>query len=103
MRGREPTREEAKPKRPKSRPGPAPTLGQTAAHATWFWVYCEARGCHHSAPLKLAPPIARFGEDATNDRFQPLLRCSKCSAHNTSFRLPSWVNSAVGMAPFPGE
>jgi hypothetical protein len=97
------TRETAEPRRPKSPPGPAPTLGETALQASWLWVYCETRGCHHRAPLRLAPLVARFGRDATNGRFKHLLTCTRCGAHDASFRLPSWVNSEVGMAPFPGE
>ena len=103
MRAREPSREEAKPRRPKSRPGPVPTLGQLASQASWVWVYCEARDCHHSAPLKLADPIARYGEDATSDVLRQRARCTKCSTLGATLRLPSWVDSATGMAPFPSQ
>ena len=43
VRSRELSREEAKPRRPKSIPGPIPTLGELATQASWVWVYCEAR------------------------------------------------------------
>jgi hypothetical protein len=66
-RGRKPSREEATPKRARSRPGPIPTLGELARQASWVHVYCEARDCHHSVPLKLAEAIARYGEHASSD------------------------------------
>jgi hypothetical protein len=59
MRRRSPSREEAKARRTRSRPGPIPTLGKLARQASWVRVYCEARGCYHSAPLRLAEVIAR--------------------------------------------
>jgi hypothetical protein len=30
-------------------------------------VYCEATGCHHSAPLKLAGVVDRYGEAASSN------------------------------------
>ncbi len=103
MRSREPSREEAKPRRPKSLPGPIPTLGQLAKQALWVWVYCEARDCHHKAPLKLADAITRYGEDATSDILRQRTKCTKCSTLGATLRLPSWVDSATGTAPFPQE
>ncbi len=81
MRNRSPSREEAKPRRAKSRPGPIPTLGEIARQASWVHVYCEARDCHHTAPLKLADAIARFGEDATSDVLRTKTRCAACGAN----------------------
>jgi hypothetical protein len=101
MRTRQPSREEAKPRRPKSLPGPVPTLGQLAAQASWVWVYCKSRDCHHKAPLKLADAIARYGEDMTSDVLRLKTRCSKCNALGATLRLPSWVDSETGTAPFP--
>src|SRR5262249_41428731 len=101
MRSRKPTREEAKPRRAKSRPGPIPTLGELAGQASWVHVYCEARGCHHSAPLKLADAIARFGEQASSDVLRTRIRCTACGAIGATIRLPSWVDATTGHAPFP--
>jgi hypothetical protein len=101
MRTRPLSREEAKPRRPKSRPGPTPTLGQIAAQSSWVWMYCEARDCHHCAPLKLADAIARYGPDASSNVLRQRSRCTKCGAIGATLRLPSWVDSTTGDAPFP--
>jgi hypothetical protein len=62
-------------------------------------VYCKARDCHHSAPLKLADAIARYGEQAaTSSALRPGARCGAIGA---TIRLPSWVDSTTGHAPFP--
>jgi hypothetical protein len=101
MRARGPNREEAKPRRAKSRPGPIPTLGDLAAQTSWLWVYCEARDCHHRAPLKLCDAIARFGAEASSDVLRQRARCTKCALNGATLRLPSWVDSTAGHAPFP--
>jgi hypothetical protein len=44
-----------------------PTLGELARQASRVHIYCEARGCHHSAPLRLGEVIARYGDDASSD------------------------------------
>ena len=103
MRGRKPSREEAKPRRAKSRPGPIPTLGELSRQASWVHVYCEARGCHHSAPLRLGEVIARYGEDAGSDVLRTKTRCTACGAIGATIRLPSWVDSTTGHAPFPSD
>ena len=76
MRSRRPSREEAKPIRPKSRLGLVPTLGRLAAQTAWLWVYCAARDCHHSAPLKLADVIARYAENTCSDLLRNKTRCT---------------------------
>ena len=101
MRGRRLSREEAKPTRTKSRPGPIPTLGELARQALWVHVYCEARDCHHRSPMRLADVIARFGENASSDVLRTKTRSVACGALGATIRLPSWVNSEVGIAPFP--
>jgi hypothetical protein len=101
MRGHTPSRETAPSRRPKSPPGPIPTLGQLAAQTSWVWVHCEARDCHHRSPLKLAEPIARYGEDMTSDVLRLKTRCSNCGTRGATLRLPSWVDSTTGHAPFP--
>jgi hypothetical protein len=103
MRSRKPTREEAKPRRTKSRPGPIPTLGELARQASWVHVYCEARDCHHTAPLRLETVIARYGDRASSDVLRSKTRCTLCGAIGATIRLPSWVDSASGHAPFPGD
>ena len=103
MRSRKPSREEAKPRRPKSRLGPIPTLGELAGQAAWVHVYCEATGCHHSAPLKLAGVIERYGEGTSSDVLRQRARCSICGTIGATIRLPSWVDSATGTAPFPAS
>ena len=80
MPRRVPSREEAKPRRAKSRPGPIPTLGEFARQASWVHAYCEARDCHHSAPLKLADAIARYGEQASSDVLRTKTNCTACGA-----------------------
>jgi hypothetical protein len=65
------------------------------------WVHCEARDCHHRSPLKLAEPIARYGEDMTSDVLRLKTRCSNCGTRGATLRLPSWVDSTTGHAPFP--
>jgi hypothetical protein len=65
-------------KRPKAAPGPVPSLGDLAAQASWVWVYCEARDCHHRAPLKLADVFVLYGKDMSSDILRAKTRCSKC-------------------------
>jgi hypothetical protein len=36
-----------------------PTLGELDRQASWVQVYCEARDCHHGAPLLLIRPVRR--------------------------------------------
>jgi len=69
--------------------------------ASWVHVYCEARDCHHSAPLKLADAAARYGEEASSDVLRTKTRCTTCGAIGATIRLPSWVDSTTGHAPFP--
>src|SRR5258708_21471744 len=101
MRGGEPSGEEAKPKRPNRLPGPVPTLGDLAGQTSWLWIHCEARDCHHRAPMELAGVVARFGDSTTSNVLRERARCSLCGARGASLRLPSWVNSVTGAAPFP--
>jgi hypothetical protein len=101
MRGHTPNRETAAPKREKSLPGPIPTLGELAAQTSWVWVHCEARDCHHRSPFKLADAIVHYGEDKTSDVLRIKTRCSKCGTRGATLRLPSWVDSTTGHAPFP--
>ena len=89
--------------RAKSRPGPIPTLGELARQASWVHVYCEVRDCHHSAPMRLADVIARFGEGASSDVLRIKTRCTAGGALGATIRLPSWVDSTTGHAPFPGS
>jgi hypothetical protein len=95
MRTRRPSREEAKPRRPKSPPGPTPTLGQIAAQSSWVWINCEARDCHHGAPLKLADAITRYGAAASSNVLRQRSRCTKCGAIGATLRLPSWADSLL--------
>lgn len=101
MRVREPTREEAKPRRPKSRPGAVPTLGDLALQTSWVWLYCEALGCRHKAPLNLAAPIERYGGSMTSSVLRDRTRCTRCGTFGATLRLPSWIGAGIGMAPFP--
>ena len=101
MRSREPTREEAKPRRPKSRPGPIPTLGDLAAQISWVWLYCEGLDCRHKAPLRLADPIAQFGGEVTSNILRERTRCTSCGRRGATLRLPSWIGSGAGYARFP--
>ena len=101
MRARSPSREHAKPRRTKSCPGPIPTLGGLVREASWVHVYCEARDCHHSAPLRLGEVIARYGEDASSDVLRAKTRCLACGAIGATIRLPSWVDSTPAMPLSP--
>jgi len=101
MRAERASRETAAPRREKSRPGPVPTLGQLAAQASWVWVHCEARDCHHRAPVELAGIVARFGSGKTSNLLRERAKCSRCGALRATLRLPSWVDSRTGTAPFP--
>lgn len=101
MRVREPAREEAKPSRPKSPPGPVPTLGDLALQTSWVWLYCEALGCRHKAPLKLAARIGRYGEGMTSSVLRERTRCTHCGTLGATLRLPSWIGAGIGMARFP--
>jgi hypothetical protein len=101
MRGHTPSRETAPIEAAEVTSRPIPTLGQLAAQTSWVWVHCEARDCHHRSPLKLAEPIARYGEDMTSDVLRLKTRCSNCGTRGATLRLPSWVDSTTGHAPFP--
>jgi hypothetical protein len=103
MRGHEPSREEAKPKRAKRPPGPVPTLGDLASQTSWVWFHCVARDCHHRAAMRLAGIVTRFGDRMTSTSLCARARCSHCGALGATMRLPSWVNSVTGTAPFPGS
>jgi hypothetical protein len=41
---------------------------------------CEAHDCHHSAPLKLADPIARHGAEASSNVLRQRSKRTKCGA-----------------------
>ena len=103
MRSKEPTREEAKPRRPKSIPGPVPTLAELAATTPWITIFCATRDCHHRAAMRVSDVIARFGAEASSNVLRHCCRCTECGQRGASIRLPSWVNSQVGASPFPGE
>ena len=78
-----------------------PNLGDLRRGVTWVWVCCEARGCHHYAPLALARAIIRCGASASSDMLRTRMRCTKCGARESGLRHPSHVNTIVGLAPFP--
>jgi hypothetical protein len=81
---------------------PRPTLGQLRKQSCWVWLYCEEIGCHHSAPMALAPAIIRWGSDASSDVLRQRTRCSKCG-HKGGVKIqgPSWAGEHVGLTPFP--
>src|SRR5688572_17540433 len=90
-------------RRPKASPGRIPTIGELLGETSWVWAYCAAGDCHHRAPLRLAEAVARFGADASSDVLRQRARCQACGRLGATLRHPSWVNSLVGTAPFPGE
>lgn len=78
-----------------------PTLGDLRRGQPWVWINCEGRGCHHYAPLALAPTIILWGASASSDKLRTRMRCTKCGARESGLRLPSHVDTNVGLAPFP--
>jgi hypothetical protein len=80
--------------------GPVPTLGQLQESVSWFWLWCER--CQHSAPIKFAPLIARWGADTSSDKLRRCARCTACGNKGATLQHPGWVDSAVGFQPFPG-
>ncbi len=83
-------------------PGPVPTLAELTRHGDWVWLNCASRSCHHSAPLRLAVAVAKWGPGASSDVLRRKARCSKCGDKGVSLALPSHVDSLTGTAPFPG-
>jgi hypothetical protein len=68
---------------------------------SWVWIHCEARDYHYRSPFKLVEAIVRYGEDMTSDVLRVKTRCSRCGTLGATLRLPSWVDSTIGHAPFP--
>jgi len=72
--------------RRRSRGEPSPVLApfrrsaSSPARRHGWHAYCEARDCHHSAPLKLADAIARYGEQASSDVLRTKTNCTACGA-----------------------
>jgi hypothetical protein len=83
--------------------GQVPTLAQLqrSAPGKWCWIYCDAYGCLHHAPMAIAPLIILWGPNASSDMLRRSARYSKCGAKGATLMLPSWVSTTVGFAPFP--
>jgi hypothetical protein len=77
------------------------TIGRLRATTSWVWVYCEAIGCGHAAPMPLAPLIIRWGPDVSGAAIRRRLRCSVCGSLGVEIRLPSWHDISTGFQPFP--
>lgn len=78
---------------------PRSTMGGVRRHTQWVWVYCEVRGCGHSAAVPLAPLIIRWGAWATYDYMRRFFRCTRCGERRTRAVLPSWGGTHVGFVP----
>ena len=103
MRRRADPHNEPKPRRRSDYdPGPVPTLEDIGRDAPWVWVNCARTGCYHRAPMKLAPLIERWGPGTSSDKLRHSARCAKCGHRGATLTTPSWINSLVGIAPFPG-
>lgn len=89
-------------RRPRSAPGPVPTLAQLARHTNWVRALCTAQ-CAHDAAIPLAPIIARFGAEASSDRLRNALRCTACGKRGGRIMLPSWHDMQVGVTAMPVE
>ena len=81
--------------------GPVPTLGELQESTSWFWLWCER--CQHSAPIKFAPLIERWGADASSDKLRRGARCTVCGHKGATLQHPGWVDSVVGFQPFPTD
>lgn len=94
-------KEHAPRRRPKTPPGPVPTMGQIAKEDAWVWAYCGL-GCNHSAAIPLPPLVDRLGADASSDRLRSALTCSVCGKRGATIRKPSWsvTTQSYGGLPF---
>jgi len=75
-----------------------PDVAELQESTSWFWLWCER--CQHSAPIKFAPLIARWGADASSDKLRRGARCTKCGHKGATLQHPGWVDSAGGFQPF---
>jgi hypothetical protein len=87
--------------------GPEPTLANHRRYWAWFWIYCaEGGGCHHSAPMAVAPLIIRLGADAPFSKVRRLFRCTRCGGRKVVTMVPSqddYFNSSGAKFWFPME
>jgi hypothetical protein len=100
-RRRDPHEDPQPPRR--GRDAPAATLGQIHTEPYRFWIYCGSGACMHCTPVALAQFVIRYGAEASSDVLRRCARCSKCGHKGATLRRPSWINSYVGIAPFPTE
>ena len=76
------------------------TLGQLHREQPhWFWVHCGR--CRRQRAIPLAPFVIRWGPDASSDMLRRNLTCTHCGHRGASLQHPSWVDSQIGLQPFP--
>ena len=81
-------------------PPPIATLGQLhSGQPHWFWAHCGM--CSRQRAIPLAPFVIRWGTDASSDMLRRNLTCSHCGHRGASLQHPSWVDTQIGVQPFP--
>lgn len=96
-------REEPVPeRRGKQAPGvPLVTLQQLRKVSCWWWLVCG--GCMHFQPIAVVPLIIRWGPQEEVDRLRRSARCAICGHKGATISMPSWMDSVIGKAPWPGQ
>lgn len=75
-------------------PGKKITLAEAkASKFDVLVIYCEAKGCDHSAEMPLTDAVARWGETTRLD--EVTLRCSQCGSRNIEVR-PGHRHGTIG-------
>jgi len=90
--------------KPRSKPGPPPTLGQELSKAyKWFWFICPR--CNRRTPKALAPFAIRYGFDVPTIDLAKFGVCQGCDHVGALLQRPSMegIGSDMALEPFPVE
>jgi len=90
--------------RPRSKPGPPPTLIQEMrAGYRWFWFVCAR--CNRRTPKALAPFAIKYGFDVPTIDVAMLATCQRCGHVRALLQRPSMegIGADMMLEPFPAE
>jgi len=90
--------------RPRSKPGPPPTLGEELRDGyRWFWFLCPA--CDRRTPKTLAPFAIRYGMDVPTIDVAKFATCQACGHRGALLQRPSMngIGADLMLESFPAE
>jgi len=90
--------------RPRSKPGPPPTLGQELRGGyRWFWFVCPR--CNRRTPKALAPFAILYGMNVPTINIARLATCQRCGHFGALLQRPSMegIGSDMGLEEFRAE